>query len=254
LRAFGVLLVLLVALNAAVLATPFILLLYWRSFSTTSELSGFYGSLLLSLTTSAASSIMIFLIGAPVSYYISRKVSRRSLLMSVIMVPLAISPAAVGLLLLLFFAKTPLGQIINSYFSIVNDPKGIVAAQFFMGMPLGVSYFASLFSAVPRSYEDSALTMGFTRTEYFWRIMIPMLKYQTASGLILIFARVLGDFGASYIVGGGILGRTATLPVYLFLVNQLGETGVLVFVLSIYVASALGILILVHWLASMSGE
>jgi len=253
-RVFLLLLILLLVLDATIFATP-IYMAIWQGILVPGHLlSDFYYSMLLSLYTSTTSSILILLITIPIGYYISRRITRRNLLLPVIMLPSSISPAAVGLLLLLFFTKTPLGLIIDNTLKIVNDPKGIIAAQLFLGIPVGVSYFTALFSSIPRSYEDAALTMGFTNIEYLYTILLPMSTRQVFTGFILVFTRVLGDFGASYIIGGGIWGKTVTLPIYLYLVSQLGGIGVLVITLSIYIVSILVLIAVVYQLESMEGH
>ncbi|ADV65272.1 molybdate ABC transporter permease subunit [Desulfurococcus mucosus] len=245
-RLLAILLGFLVALDVIVLATPIYLSLTVGLSLPGHLVNAFYSSLILSLTSSLVSSLLALSISIPVGYYVSRRVTRRGLLLPIVMLPSSVSPAAIGLALLVFFVKNPLGSVVNSMFNIVNDPKGIVVAQFFIGVPIGVSYFTALFSSIPRSYEDAALTMGFTHTEYLYSILLPMNYREILIGFILVFTRVLGDFGASYVIGGGILGKTVTLPIFLFLVSQFGEISILVVVLSIYMLSVLALITLVH--------
>jgi len=250
-KLFTLLLAIVIILDVIILATPFILLLQGGAAPPPSLYNEFYSSLTLSLYTSLTSSLLAVSLSIPIGYYVSRRVSKKNLLLSIIMAPSALSPAAIGLLLLLFFAKTPVGQAMNSVFKVVNNPNGIIVAQFFLGIPIGVSYFTALFSTIPRRYEEVSLTMGFGHLEYLLKIAVPMVSSQVASGFILVFTRVLGDFGASYILGGGIRGRTVTLPIFLFIVNQVGEVGILVIVLAAYVASMLALVILAYQLESV---
>jgi len=192
-------------------------------------------STLLTLFVSISSTLLVVSLTLPTGFYISRNVGNRGFLLALTMTPFALSPSAIGLLLLIFFVKNPLGSMINGLFNIVNDPKGIIVAQFFIGIPIGISYYTALFSSVPTSYDETAYVIGYRPLEYFYKIMVPMVRSEVLIGVLLIFTRVLGDFGASYIVGGGIRGKTVTLPIYIYLVQQLGETSVLAMVLSIYV-------------------
>jgi len=173
--------------------------------------------------------------------------------MSVIMIPASISPATIGLLLLLFFAKNPVGKLINDLLLFVNDAKGIIIAQFVIGIPVGISYFTALFSTIPRSYDESALTMGFKHVEILYRLLTPMIKEYIVAGYILVFTRVLGDFGASFIVGGGILGRTVTLPVFMYIVNQIGDLALLSISIILYVSSILIIMLVTHHVEKLWG-
>jgi len=246
LRVLAFLLAILLLLDAMMITTPILLAFTTELRLPEDLLKEFYQALILSLYTSAISSSLILLVAIPASFYISRRVSRRGPLLAVIMLPMAISPAAVGLLLLLFFTKTPLGSLVNEQLGIVNDVKGIIVAQFFLELPLGISYFTAIFATIPRSYDEVALVMGFSYVEYLYRILVPMVRRQLFIGLLLVFTRALGDFGASYVVGGGIRGKTVTLPIYLFIVNQIGEVGVLTIALAMYVVSILIILTLIY--------
>jgi len=238
---FKALLLALLALDLMVLTSP-LLVLPWRGFAVEeSFLREFADALLLTLYSSLSSTTAVVLLAIPTGYYLSRYVVRRDIVLSLVMTSFALSPAANGLLLLIFFIKNPVGAAIDSLFRVVNDPKGVAIAQFFIGLPLGVSYFTALFSAVPRAYDEVSLTLGFRPLEFLFKILIPMLKPQVLVGYLTVFTRLLGDFGASLIVGGGIRGRTVTLPIFLYIAQQIGELGVLSTVLVIYVTTVFGI-------------
>jgi len=243
---FKILLITVIALVITLLSTPILMLFETRGVVSSDLMNEFKHSLLLSIYTSTISTILVLMLSIPIGYYVSRWIRNRLLLMSVIMIPASISPATIGLLLLLFFAKNPIGRLIDDLFLFVNDVKGIIVAQFVIGLPIGVSYFAALFSTIPRSYDESALTMGFKHVEILYKLFIPMIKQYIVTGYILVFTRVLGDFGASFIVGGGILGKTITLPIFMYIVNQIGDLALLSISIILYVSSILVILLITH--------
>jgi len=247
---FKALLLALLALDVMVLTSP-LAILPWRGLVVEeSFLREFVSALLLTLYSSLSSTTAAVLLAIPTGYYLSRYVARRDILLSLVMTPFALFPAANGLLLLIFFVKNPVGAAINDLFKVVNDPKGVAIAQLFIGLPLGVSYFTALFSAVPRAYDEVSLTLGFKPLELLFKILIPMLKPQVVVGYLTVFTRVLGDFGASFILGGGIRGRTVTLPIFLYIAQQIGELGILSIVLVIYVITMFGIVFATYRLES----
>lgn len=202
-------------------------------------------SLKLSVIISVASTSLILLLSIPIGYALSReRASVRRAFFPLLLLFSAMSPAAVGLILLMFFSAVPIGALLHQALGIVNNWKGILVAQLFIGLPLGISFFASIFSTVPRSLEETGYTMGYSREELLFKALVPMLRGEVIMGFITVFARVFGDFGASFILGGGIRGRTVTLPIFLYYAYQTGELSIASFVLIAYIASSLSILAL----------
>ncbi|MEM4718084.1 MAG: ABC transporter permease subunit, partial [Desulfurococcaceae archaeon] len=133
-----------------------------------------------------------------------------------------------------FFTKNPLGELVNSLINVINDPKGVIVAQVFIGFPLATSYFIAVFSSIPLIYEEVALVSGLDRLRYLYKVLIPMTRKQIFLGFVLVFTRVFADFGASLILGGGIKGKTWTFPIVIYTLTQYGEITVLATSISIY--------------------
>lgn len=202
-------------------------------------LRGFFESLMLSLVTSFPATALVLAVSIPSGYVLSKMQGRTSrLLISLLILPSALSPAAVGLILLLFFATSPIGKLLDQLVNVVNNVPGVVIAQFFIGLPIGINYYMSIFRTVPKELEELALTMGYRSGEILMKILIPLRRNEVVAGGILVFTRVFGDFGASLILGGGIMGRTTTLPIFLNYVMQLGEMSLLSLLLAMYVVLA----------------
>lgn len=193
-------------------------------------------SFILSINTSFVASAIIMVLSIPTSYYVSRfaKGFSKRLIIAVTLTPLMISPSAIGSALLLFFTKNPLGLFINRYINVINDPKGVITAQVFIGFPLAVSYFIAVFSSIPSTYEEIAMVFGLDRITYLYRVLLPMTRKQVFLGFVLIFTRVFADFGASLILGGGIRGKTWTFPIFIYMTTQYGEITILATSISIY--------------------
>jgi molybdate transport system permease protein len=202
-------------------------------------------STILSVETSLITTLIVLMLSIPVSYWFSRQnLKGKHALRALLSIPYILSPSASGLILLIFLVKNPLGRTLNDSFEIVNDFKGIVLAQSFLAFPIALIYFTALFKTIPPSLEEVARTLGYGRLEALYRIFLPSLKPQVVSGALLVFARAFGDFGASLILGGGIRGRTVTLPIALYFINQYGDIVLLAYALSSYVLIAYLILFL----------
>ncbi|MEM4654294.1 MAG: ABC transporter permease subunit [Thermosphaera sp.] len=243
-----VILVVLLVLYINVIVTVFYLALI-SSITNKELLQEVFNSIWLSLVTSLVSTTIVIALTLPVSYFLSQKWFRgKHVISSLFAIPYILSPSATGLILLIFLVKNPVGKLLNDSFNFINDPKGIVLAQVFLSFPLALIYYTSLFRTIPASLLEVSRTLGFGRIEGLYKIFIPLLKPQVIAGAMLIFARAFGDFGASLVLGGGIRGRTVTLPIALFLVNQYGDLALLAYVLAGYVMLAFALLMFMNML------
>lgn len=212
-------------------------------------------ALALSMMSSALSSAVVLVISAPTGYVISReRVPFKRALLPFLLMFSAISPAAIGLTLLIFFGTTPWGRALHELFNIINNWKGVMIAQIAVGLPLGISYFTSVFTSVPRSIEEVAYVLGYSKEETFLKVIIPMLRVEVLGGFIILFSRAFGEFGASLIMGGGIKGKTVTLPIYLYYTYQMGELPIVIAVLIAYMISSFGLLALLTAIQFKGGE
>lgn len=221
-------------------STPFIISLSYEQPIASTFLGDFIDSLYLSIITSTISTLMVLIVSLPASYCISRFLHgfRRKVILALLMTPIMISPSAIGSSLLLFLTRNPVGRILHNSLYIINDPKGVITAQATIGFPISISFYTALFSSVSREYEEVALVYGLDRVRYFFKILLPMLKKQVFLGAVLVYARVFADFGASLIVGGGIKGRTWTLPIFIYGITQQGELVLLSITLALYFTTA----------------
>lgn len=204
-------------------------------------------SVALSLISASIATILSMLIAIPMAHYIVLRNKRvDSLALALITLPNALSPAAVGLIALIFFTQTPLGVFINRNIAVVNDPKGIVIVQFLIALPMSLGLSMAILRTLSPSYEDVALTLGYKRSETLFRLIIPMLRDSFILSGILVFTRVLGEFGASYMIGGAIRYRTETLPIALYYVNSYGDLAALSTLLTLYISLVLALMILLY--------
>ncbi len=147
----------------------------------------------------------------------------KSLLNAVVHLPLVMPPVVTGyLLLLLFGRKGPLGRLLAESLGIVFAFRwtGAALACAVMGFPLMVRSMRLSVEAVDRRLEDAAGTLGANAFWVFATITLPLIVPGIVAGMILSFARALGEFGATITFVSNIPGETQTLPTAIYTLIQ----------------------------------
>ena len=156
----------------------------------------------------------------------------RSLLNAAVHLPLVMPPVVTGYLLLILFGRHgALGAFLADRFGIVFAFRwtGAALASGVMGFPLMVRSMRLSIDAVDRRLEDAAATLGASRLWVWLTVTLPLILPGIIAGMILSFARALGEFGATITFVSNIPGETQTLPtaIYTFLQVPGGELGAL---------------------------
>ena len=138
----------------------------------------------------------------------------RSLLVSLIDLPFAVSPVVAGLVIMLIFGLQGwLGPWLREMnVKIVFATPGLVIATAFVTLPFVARELIPLMEAVGPDEEIAAVSLGALARHLFWRVTLPNIKWGLLYGMILCNARAMGEFGAVYVVSGRITGRTDTMP------------------------------------------
>ena len=198
--------------------------------------------LLLTLRTALLATLLILPWGLGLGYLLARRsFPGKSLLETLIALPLVMPPVATGLLLLRIFGRrSPLGAFLYERLGleVVFTWRGVVAAMAVMSLPLLVRGARHAFEGVSPRLELVALTLGARWPRIFWTITLPLAARGILGGVLLAFARALGEFGATILVAGNIPGRTTTLSVAIYQHVQLGEDAAAFRLLAISVAVA----------------
>lgn len=150
----------------------------------------------------------------------------KSLVETLLTLPLVMPPVATGLLLLkLFGRRGPIGAWLFETFGmeVVFTWKAVVIALAVMSFPLLVRCLRTAFEEIPRDLEEAAATLGKSPLSVFFRVSLPLARRGIAAGIILAFARALGEFGATVMVAGIIPGVTETLPLAIYRNFQIGD-------------------------------
>jgi molybdate transport system permease protein len=146
-----------------------------------------------------------------------------SILDGIIHLPLVMPPVVTGFLLLLLFGRRgPIGAFLESTFGIVLAFRwtGAALAAGIMGFPLFVRAIRLSVEAVDRRLEDAAATLGANRLRVFLTVTLPLILPGVIAGLVLAFARALGEFGATITFVGNIPGVTQTIPSAIYTYTQ----------------------------------
>jgi molybdate transport system permease protein len=136
-----------------------------------------------------------------------------------VILPLVMPPVVGGVALLAVFGRRGfLGAPLNDVFGVqlaFTTPAAVLAAAF-VSFPLAVLALEAGLRSLDTRLEDAAATLGGSRWYVLRRVTLPMLAPQIAAGLVLCWARALGEFGATITFAGNLQGRTQTLPLAVF--------------------------------------
>lgn len=175
------------------------------------------GPLWLSLRISLAATLIATLVAVPLAYALRRRAFvGRGALESLILMPMILPPTVVGYLILVTLgARGWLTSALPFDYSIVFRFEGAVLAAAIVAVPLIYLPARAGFATVEREMEDVAKLMGASRAQTFWHVAVPMAARGLGSGVVLGFARALGEFGATIMVFGWQPNRV-TLPISIY--------------------------------------
>jgi molybdate transport system permease protein len=183
----------------------------------------------LTLGTAALSTLSIFPFGVALAWLLARKEwPGKSLVETLVALPLVMPPVATGLILLnLLGRRGPLGIFLQNVFGteIVFTWKAVVAAMAVMSFPFLVRTVRLAFEEINPRLEQVARTLGASRLRVFTTITLPLATRGIIAGAVWAFARAIGEFGATVLVAGNIPGRTTTISVQIYSDIQLGDDG-----------------------------
>lgn len=185
----------------------------------------------LSLLVATTATIASLPIGVAIAFVLARgRFWGKSLLDALVHLPLIMPPVVTGYLLLIGFGRRgPIGQFLYDWFGIVLSFRwtGAALAAAVMGFPLMVRAIRLSIEAVDRKLEDAAGTLGASPLWVFLAVTLPLCLPGIVVGMILSFAKAMGEFGATITFVSNIPGETQTLPSAIYTFTQVpgGEAG-----------------------------
>ncbi|MCP3800102.1 ABC transporter permease [Allokutzneria sp. A3M-2-11 16] len=174
----------------------------------------------LSMQTAAMSTLVCLLLGGPLAFVLARSDFRGlRVLRSLVLLPLVLPPVVGGLALLYLLGRNGfLGQLLGV--QLPYTTAAVVLAQTFVAMPFLVVSLEGALRTAGERYEAVAATLGAGRWTVLRRVTIPLLLPGIGSGVVLAFARALGEFGATIAFAGSLQGTTRTLPLEIYLQRE----------------------------------
>ncbi len=177
-------------------------------------------ALLISLKLSLLTTIILTLVSLPLAYILSfREFPLKSILESVLLLPILIPPSVLGFYLVYAFGMgSTLGILYKEITgrSLVFSFEGILLASLIYSLPFGVFPIREAFQKIPKRYVEIAYVFGYSPWQTFLKVVLPNSYGGILTSIALIFANTMGEFGVILMVGGNIPGETRTLSVYIY--------------------------------------
>jgi molybdate transport system permease protein len=221
----------------------------------------------LSVATASITVLLALVIGLPAAYVLSRyRLPGSGVIDTVLDLPIVLPPPVIGISLLIFF-QTPAGRWVdhitpqwavatsNKVLSLLSGhaiedalewtytTRGIIVAQFFVACSFGVRAIKAAFDTIGTRHEEVARTLGCTKRQAFFRVVLPMASAGIVAGTIMTWARAIAEFGPVLFFSGATRWKTAVLPVAMFLSFSAGDIeGAVALVLIMVAISAVTLL------------
>ena len=181
-----------------------------------------------SLRIAAVSSVFVFFLGIAAAYWAARLPRvLKGVLDVVLTLPLVLPPTVVGYFLLLLFGnRRPLGMALESIgVRFVMNWYGGILAAFVVAFPLMYRTARGAFESFDETLAQAGQTLGLSNFYIFWRIRMPACRQGILAGIVLAFARALGEYGATSMLIGYPPGRTATISTTVYQLWRTGKDG-----------------------------
>ncbi len=222
-------------------------------FASVAGSSALLAALALSLGTTAVSLVITVVVGLPLAFVLARRRFRgKWLVETVIDLPIVLPPSVAGLALLLVFGRRGLlGSAMDSVgIAIAFTTVAVIMAQVFVSAPFFIRSARAGIASVDRDLEDAARVDGASERQLFRQVTMPLAGPALAAGLVMSWARAMGEFGATIMFAGSVEGRTQTLPLLVYSEFGAGNLDTSIAAAAILVLAAFGVLVAVrtlHW-------
>ncbi len=179
----------------------------------------------------------------------------KSLIETVVTMPMVLPPVATGLILLKLFSRRGWigGFLWKSFgFTIVFNWRGVVVALAIMSFPLFVRSARVALAGVNPRFEQIAATLGASPVRIFWTVTLPLARRGMLAGVLLAMARALGEFGGTVVLAGNIPDQTQTVSLAIYQSIQTGDDPHALRLLGVSIATAFTLVGLSEWFSSRS--
>lgn len=180
----------------------------------------FVSPIIISLKVAAVATLLSLILGVLLHYFIGQKsFPGKSVIESLIMLPMVLPPTVVGFILLITLGKnSPVGQMIENLFHqpMIFTIYAAITASTLVALPLMYQSLKIGIEQVPSAILSAATVDGAKKRHTFTYIILPLIKPALLTGILLSFARAIGEFGATLIFAGNIPGITETMPTAIY--------------------------------------
>lgn len=179
-----------------------------------------YTPLILSLELALITTILLLLIGIPTAAFLATRSFRfKAVIEAIISLPLVLPPSVLGFYLLIAFSPThAFGGFLESFFNLrlVFSFPGLVVGSMIYSLPFMVHPLQSGIRSLPPSFKEASYTLGKSRLQTLFRVLLPNIKPAMLTGIVLTFAHTIGEFGVVLMIGGNLKGKTkvASIAIY----------------------------------------
>lgn len=177
-------------------------------------------AIIISLKTTLITSAVTIFLGTPLAYVLARRRFRfRRALDTLVDLPIVLPPAVAGVALLIAFGRQGIigGWLSDLGVQIAFTQTAVIMAQTFVAAPFYVKSASIGFASVDAELEQAAAIDGASNWQAFRHITVPLAWAAMLSGVVMTWARALGEFGATILFAGNYLGRTQTMPLAIYI-------------------------------------
>ncbi|HET9661436.1 MAG TPA: ABC transporter permease [Thermomicrobiales bacterium] len=237
--------------------------LFWRTIERFDSVSHATSTTLrqalrLSLTTTAISLLVVVMLGTPLAYLLGRRAFRgKTLVETIIDLPMVLPPAVAGLALLMAFGRRGLvGEYLDRHLGVTIGftTTAVILAQIFVSAPFYIRSARAGFSRYDRHVEEAAADLGASPLRVLSSVTLPLARPSLGAGAVLAWARALGEFGATIMFAGSIAGKTETMPLAVYGRYEAGDLNTALLLSVILVACAMLVLLSVRLSGGRSGQ
>nr|WP_294574866.1 molybdate ABC transporter permease subunit [uncultured Romboutsia sp.] len=207
-------------------------------------------SAITSIKVSVISVLITFLIAIIFIYFNSYKKNKQKNIMDIlILLPMFIPPSAIGYIILITLGKNSfIGFILEKYFNIriIFTIQACIISSVIVTLPLMYQSIKTATFTINKDIINAGKLDGASDFEIFTKIVLPLCKKGIYSGILLSFARSLGEFGATILVAGNIPGKTQTLPMAMYNAIEANQTENTIIILFVILSISIFLIIIYH--------
>ena len=208
-----------------------------------------WSPLWVSLRTTGIAIVFIVILGLLAAYFCLNLSSRaKSIFDAIFTIPMVLPPTVCGFILLFICgSNTAFGRFwIETGFPLIFSPAACVIAAVVVAFPLMYRNALGAFESLDRNMLDAARTLGWSNAKIFVRLMLPLSWSSIAAGMVLAFARALGEFGATLFMAGNYAGVTRTIPIAIYFEWMNGNSDVAWFWTGVIIVFSLVVIVFIN--------